>query len=163
MSSEGVLESIRAFLKYSGVDFVEKHHPPTFTSEESAHARGEPLAIGAKALVIKTDDRYRLFVLPADRKIDSQAIKRHLGAKKLRFATADELHHLTSLPPGSVPPFGPPILPLELFADEALGRNDRIAFNAGSLTTSIVMPFADYRRVSGACWLEFSQPNQAAI
>ena len=100
--------------------------------------------------MIKTDDRYRLFVLPADRKVDSQAIKRHLGVKKLRFADAAELMELTGLVPGSVPPFGQPVLPLELYADPALGENEKIAFNAGSLTTSIIMPFADYQRVAGA-------------
>ena len=59
--------------------------------------------------------------------------------------------------PGSVPPFGEPILPFELFADPALGNNDRIAFNAGSLTNSIIMAFADYQRIAGAKWLSIAQ------
>jgi prolyl-tRNA editing enzyme YbaK/EbsC (Cys-tRNA(Pro) deacylase) len=160
MTESDVLESIRAFLVSAGVSFVEKRHEATFTSEESARARGEPLRIGAKALVVKTDDRFRLFVLPADRKLDSQAVKRQLGAKKLRFADAAELRSLTGLEPGSVPPFGAPVLGLELFADPALCENEKIAFNAGSLTTSIVMASADYRRVSGAQWMPLSQPAQ---
>ncbi|MBI3839529.1 MAG: hypothetical protein HY288_16540 [Planctomycetia bacterium] len=159
MTAENVFEAIRAFLNATGATFVEKHHPPTFTSEESARARGESLSIGAKALVVKTDDRYRLLVLPADRKLDSQAVKRHFGAKKMRFADATELFALTGLVPGSVPPFGEPILPLELWADPALGENDKIAFNAGSLTTSIVMAFADYRRIAGAQWLSMAQTS----
>ena len=157
-SSTSVLDAIRTLLRGAGVDFVEKDHAPTFTSEESARARGESLKTGAKALVIKTDDCFRLFVLPADRKVDSAAIKRQLGVKKTRFAKADELLELTGLVPGSVPPFGPPVLPLELLADLALAENVKIAFNAGSLTTSIIMPLADYRRVAGARWLSFSQP-----
>lgn len=157
MPAENVLDAIRVFLGAAGVTFVEKHHAPTFTSEESARARGEPLSIGAKALVVKTDDCFRLLVLPADRKLDSQAVKRHFAAKKLRFADAAELFELTGLVPGSVPPFGKPILALELWADPALGENDKIAFNAGSLSTSIVMAFADYSRVSGAGWLSMAQ------
>jgi Ala-tRNA(Pro) deacylase len=160
MPSSNILEAIRVLLRGAGVDFLEKEHEPTFTSEESARARGESLKIGAKALVIKTDDCYQLFVLPADRKIDSAAIKRQLGVKKTRFADAAELLELTGLVPGSVPPFGPPVLPLELLADPALGENPKIAFNAGSLTTSIIMPFSDYQRVAGARWLAFSQPPQ---
>lgn len=156
MNEGEVTQRIREFLAAAGVSFVEKQHEPTFTSEESARARGESLSIGAKALVIKTDGVYRLFVLPADRKVDSQAIKRGLGVKKTRFADAAELAELTGLVPGSVPPFGEPILPLELVADPALLANDRIAFNAGSLTTSIVMASADYRRIAIARWLEFS-------
>jgi Ala-tRNA(Pro) deacylase len=156
MTVSSVLDAVRAMLDAAGVVFVEKHHEPTHTSEESARARGEPLEIGAKALVIKTDGVYRLFVLPADRRVDSQAVKRQLGVKKLRFADAAELLELTGLVPGSVPPFGPPVLQLPLVADPALLDNEKVAFNAGSLTTSIIMASADYRRVSAAQWLRFA-------
>jgi prolyl-tRNA editing enzyme YbaK/EbsC (Cys-tRNA(Pro) deacylase) len=161
MSESAVLQAIRALLVVAGVPFVEKQHEPTYTSQQSARARGEPLSIGAKALMIKTDDRFRLFVLPADRKIDSQAIKRQLGVKKLRFADAAELAAQTGLVPGSVPPFGEPVLPLELYADPTLCDQDKVAFNAGSLTTSIVMASADYRRVAGARWLTIAQPPES--
>ena len=157
--SASIFESIREFLLAQSVPFVEKQHEATHTSEQSAQARGESLKIGAKALVVKTDSQYRLFVLPADRKLDSLSVKRQLGAKKIRFADAAELLELTGLVPGSVPPFGRPILPLELVADPALTENEKLAFNAGLLTHSIVMAVADYRRVSGALWLPISQPS----
>jgi Ala-tRNA(Pro) deacylase len=72
-----------------------------------------------------------------------------LKVKKIRFATKDELFDLTGLVPGSVPPFGRPILPLELFADDLVGQQyDKIAFNAGSLTNSIIMATTDWKRVA---------------
>jgi Ala-tRNA(Pro) deacylase len=151
-----VLAAVRAFLTGAGVAFVEKHHEPTYTSEQSAQARGEPLEIGAKALVVKVDADFHLLVLPAHRKLDSAAVKRHFGAKKLRFADATELRELTGLVPGSVPPFGTPVLNLPLTADPALLANHRIAFNAGSLTDSIIMASTDYQRVAGATWLAMS-------
>ena len=49
--------------------------------------------------------------------------------------------------PGSVPPFGQPILPFPLYVDPRFSRIERIAFNAGSLTDSIVMATDDYRRL----------------
>src|SRR5947209_4372937 len=105
-----LLDEIRAWLSREGVVFHDIHHAPTRTSEESARARGEDLRVGGKALLIKVDDTFRLFVLSADRKLDSAAIKQHFGAKKTRFATREELAELTGLEPGSVPPFGEPIL-----------------------------------------------------
>lgn len=158
MSTDQVLLSIRAALSSAGVTFRTVEHLPTRTSEESAQARGEPLHIGGKAILLKTDDVFRLFVLTADRKLDSAAIKRELGVKKTRFATTEELLELTGLVPGSVPPFGPPVLPFELFVDEALQKNDRVAFNAGSLTTSFVVPMADYLRVAQPRVIAFSLP-----
>ena len=145
-----LLDRIRAWLSAEGVVFREVHHEPTRTSEDSARARGEELRVGGKALLIKVDDTFRLFVISADKKLGSAAIKHRFAAKKTRFATSEELVDLTGLVPGSVPPFGPPILPFPLCVDPSVFENDRIAFNAGSLTDSIVMQIADYRRLAGA-------------
>ncbi|MEX0727414.1 MAG: YbaK/EbsC family protein [Planctomycetaceae bacterium] len=148
MSDTTVSAAIRQLLNDAGITFRELHHQPTRTSEESARVRGEPLHIGGKALVMKGDDGYALFVLPADRKSNSSAIRKELGYRKMRFATPDELKELTGLVPGSVPPFGRPILPFELYLDTALTQNERIAFNAGSLTDSIILGMSDYLRVA---------------
>jgi prolyl-tRNA editing enzyme YbaK/EbsC (Cys-tRNA(Pro) deacylase) len=143
-----VLEQIRAWLTREGVGFREVQHAPTLTSEDSAKARGEELRVGGKALLMRGDDEFALFVLPADRKVDSGAIRRELQIRKLRFASREELAALTGLVPGSVPPFGRPILPFPLYVDLAIRANDRIAFNAGSLTDSMILALDDYLRVA---------------
>lgn len=158
MADQDVFATIRKLLEDAGAQFRVVEHAPTFTSEESAKARGEELGVGAKALLLRTDDVFRLFVLPADRKLDSASVKRELKVKKTRFATAEELRELTGLVPGSVPPFGQPVLPFELFADSAIGvRFDRVAFNAGSLTTSIVMPAAQWEAIAKPTRFAFAQ------
>lgn len=147
--TQQVLQSIRQLLTALPCSFREVHHPPTRTSEESALARGEPLEIGGKALLLKAeDDLFRLLVLPANAKLDSQSLRQELGLKKSRFATPEELLELTGLVPGSVPPFGQPILPFDLYVDQGVAENDRIAFNAGSLTDSIILSTADYMRAA---------------
>ena len=143
-----IFQAIREWLKRESVAFREVHHEPTRTSAESARARGEELRVGGKALLIKVDAEFRLFVLSADRKLDSAAIRVHFGARKTRFASPEELMELTGLLPGCVPPFGAPILPFPLYADPSVFENERIAFNAGSLTDSIVMAVDDYRRLA---------------
>ena len=143
-----ILNNIRAWLAAESVPFREVHHEPTRTSEDSARARGEELRVGGKALLIKVDAEFRLFIVSAARKLDSGAIRVHFGAKKTRFATPEELMELTGLVPGSVPPFGAPILPFPLYADPSVFENPRIAFNAGSLTDSIILGIDDYRRLA---------------
>jgi Ala-tRNA(Pro) deacylase len=153
-----VLDAVRNLLTSHDIAFIEKQHGPTLTSAESAAARGEPLGVGAKALLLKTDDVFRLFVLCADRKLDSAAVKRELKVKKTRFASAEELKEMTGLVPGAVPPFGEPILQFELFADvEICMRYDRVAFNAGSLTDSIILAAADWERVAKPKRFAFTQ------
>ena len=158
--SDEVQQRIRARLAEAGVSYRAIEHGPTRTSEESALARGEPLSVGAKALLLRVEDVFRLFVLPANCKLDSTAVKRHFEVKSLRFATPEELLQLTGLVPGSVPPFGEPILPFELFADETVGaEHGRVAFNAGSLTCSIVMASADWETVAQPRRFRFTVTN----
>jgi len=155
----GISHSIREFLREGNVEIREVHHGPTLTSEQAAEARNEPLRIGGKALLMKIGKQYSLFVLPADRRVDSGLIRQRLKTRKMRFANTDELNELTAttndlehqrqgLVSGSVPPFGEPILPFPLYVDSAISSNERIAFNAGSLTDSIIMSVADYLRVA---------------
>jgi Ala-tRNA(Pro) deacylase len=152
------LDLIRQYLRDQSIDFREVHHAPTFTSEESARARGEDLRVGGKALLMKTGDVFRLFVLSASLKADSAAIREKFGVRKIRFATADELKELTGLVPGSVPPFGPPILPFDLYADPSVTANDKIAFNAGSLEDSIILRIDDWLRAARPEVFPFAVP-----
>jgi prolyl-tRNA editing enzyme YbaK/EbsC (Cys-tRNA(Pro) deacylase) len=156
------LQSILDMLADAKVDFRTIHHPPTRTSEESAVARGEELKTGGKALLLKLGTEFRLFVMPADHKLNSKVIKKELGFKKVRFATPDELMELTDLVPGSVPPFGEPILPFPLYADTSIASNEKIAFNAGSLTDSVIMQVSDYLRLAKPTQFSFTTLAKAA-
>ena len=152
-----MFEKIKEWLTAQSITFKQVHHEPTETSESAALARGEDLSIGGKALVVKIDDSYKLCVLSAAKKLDSGALKKHFGTKKLRFADRDELMELTGLVPGSVPPFGKPLIDLELLLDQSILQNQKIAFNAGSLTDSIIMSLQDYLKVANPLILAFSK------
>ena len=155
MSTETFL-AIRNLLQERSIRFREIHHEPTATSAESARARNEDISIGGKAILLKVGDSFKLFVLSAVLKVDSARIKKHFNVKKLCFATPEELQERTGLAPGSVPPFGAPLLPFELYVDRSITANERIAFNAGSLTDSIVMDVADYLEIAAPTVLDFS-------
>lgn len=142
--SDVIVDRIKSLIASHVIPFREVHHEPTRTSEESAKARGEDISIGGKAILMKVEEEFKLFVLSAAKRIDSSKIKTRFGVKKLRFATPEELLELTGLGPGSVPPFGRPILPFDLYVDPSITTNEKIAFNAGSLTTSIIMNCRDY-------------------
>lgn len=151
-----VHKAILAWLDSEKVPYRAVHHAPTFTSEESAAARGESINVGGKALLMKVGDNFRLFVISAALKADNAAIRTHFGVKKSRFASREELHEMTGLVPGCVPPFGEPILPFPLFVDESIPKNDRIAFNSGSLTDSVIMSMEDYLRIAKPEIIRFS-------
>lgn len=144
--SESVFSRVEAKLQSAGIAFSVLRHAPVFTSEQAAAIRGTPLASGAKALVCKLDEKFVMFVLPADRKLASKAVRQALGAKSLRFADRDEVTRLTSLAPGSIPPFGS-MFDLPTLCDEGLAAQPTINFNAGDHAISVSMTFADYKTV----------------
>lgn len=150
---------IKALLDGERVAYRELHHEPTRTSEESAKARGEELKNGGKSLLLKVGDGFRLFVFSAALALDSRALKERFSTRYVRFATKEELLELTGLVPGSVPPFGRPVLPFDLHVDESIVANERIAFNAGSLTDSIIMAVPDYLRVAKPTVFRFASPR----
>src|SRR3989338_8260014 len=101
-----LFQKIRDFLNQHQIPYTIIEHLPTPTSEDSARLRGEPLKIGAKALVLKTDDSFLMAVIPADRQLDTKKLKKLLHTRNLRFATPDELREKTGCEKGAVPPFG---------------------------------------------------------
>lgn len=146
--SQSIFQRVEGKLKQHGVAFDVLRHEPVYTSEQAAAVRGTPLASGAKALICKGDEEFVMFVLPADRKLASKAIRRARGWRKLRFATADEVQALTGLKPGSIPPFGG-LFGLPTLCDSRLGENETINFNAGDHSISVSMAYADYVKVEG--------------
>ncbi len=135
-----LLETLRS----AGIDFTQMHHAPVYTSAEAAAVRGTTLHSGAKALMLKAEEDFVMVVLPADMALDSSAVRRLLGVKRMRFATKEEVFKLTGgLTPGSIPPFGS-LFGLPTISDERLAENERINFNAGSHSDSVQMAYNDY-------------------
>jgi Ala-tRNA(Pro) deacylase len=148
-------DRLERWLREAGVELAVIEHAPVYTSEEAARVRGTPLDAGAKALVVRAEDRPVQLVLPGHRRVDSARLRAILGTRKLRFATAEELRALTGCEPGAVPPFGN-LFGLPVYADESIAARETIAFNAGSHTVSFTMRGADFVRLSGATVCRFS-------
>ena len=153
-----IFSQIAELLRENNVEYATKRHAPTLTSLDSARERGEPLKIGAKALLLKTDKDFIMAVLPADRRLDTKALRAILHTRNIRFATTEELRSLTGLVPGAVPPFGS-ILGLRMLVDKALFAEEYMAFNAGSLEISIKMKTADYHKLLHPEEGDFSERN----
>lgn len=146
-------EKVIAKLKEAGVPYETLAHEPMGKSEEVARLRGVDLHSGAKALVVrgrKTNTPY-LLILPADLKLDGTNVKALLG-EAVDFAK--DVVELTGCVPGSVPPLGS-LFNIRTVVDPRLGENERINYNAGSLTDSINMRYDD--------WIKAEKPEIATI
>src|SRR5262245_45889732 len=151
-----VTNRLEQWLRDAGAAFEIIQHAPVRTSAEAASVRGTRLEEGAKALVVRAEDRYVHCVLPANLRADNAALRAVLGTRKLTFATPEQLYEVTGCVPGAVPPFGN-LFGLPVLVDEALTRTERIAFNAGSPSVSITMRASDFVRLSGAAVHRFAR------
>ena len=84
-----IFDRLESLLKEHHIVFQALRHEPVYTSEEAARVRGTPLASGAKALIVKGEDGFVMFVVPADRKLDSHAVQQAKGWKKIKGYLAD--------------------------------------------------------------------------
>jgi len=140
-----VHSKILALLDEQGVHYETQHHEPVTTSADAARVRGVSMHAGAKALVIqgRKTGKHWLCVMPADLRLADKKFEAIVG-EKVSFAKAPE--EVTGCVKGSVPPFGS-VLGLKTYCDRRLAENADIHFNAGSLTDSVTMLYADYERL----------------
>lgn len=137
-----VFESIKQKLADNDIKYDLIEHEQVFTSEEAANVRGVSLDIGAKALVFLADKKPILTVVPANKRAHTKKIKKLLGIKNLKMASREEVKELTTLEPGSIPPFGS-IMDLPSYFDEEISQKEKVAFNPGSHTISVIMNAKD--------------------
>ena len=143
-----VYTNVKKLLDEKNVEYKTMHHEPTPTSKDSARVRDDPLSQGVKALLLKVGDKFQMVAIRAHLKLDSKKMKKEFQTKKVRFATPEELLQITTLKPGSVPPFGRPIFDVELYTDTSIKDFKLVSFNAGRVTDSVTMKTKDYLEVA---------------
>lgn len=142
------VQQIQNILTSNGIEFQVFEHQPVRTSEEAAKTRpGYTLEQGAKALIIKSNGKYWMFVMPANLRLKNSKVRKAINQKEFRFATPDEVTDITEgVQVGGVPPFGN-IFGIPVIVDPSLFQHDSIVFNAGDRSFSIAMKSSDYRKV----------------
>ena len=156
-----------ALLARHGAAFTLLRHPPTRTCEESAAARGAPVASGAKAMLLKASrplphgSPYLLAVLSAARRADLRALRCALGGQKsVSLAPVEDVWRLAGCVPGAVPPFGSLFPGVRTYCDPSLvAQGDLMNFNAALRGESVVgLRVEEFLRIEQPVLLAFSAP-----
>jgi len=139
---------ITEYLDKSGVKYDVLEHRPVFSAQRLAQIEHEPGRFVAKPVIVRADGRFLMCVLPADAKIDLEALKGQLDAKSVELADEEDFAGLfPDCEVGAEPPFGS-LFQLETVMDKALEKDDHIVFRAGSHTKAIRLRMADYRQLA---------------
>lgn len=141
------VKKLKNFLDSNSIRYVSIKHSQVFTAQEiaaSAHISGKALA---KTVMVKIDGKMTMAVLPATDKVNFDQLKKAAGAEKVELASEDEFKDMfPECEVGAMPPFGN-LYGIDVYADEKLARDELIAFNAGSHTELIQLPYNDFERL----------------
>ena len=151
-----VSEKILAILKKHNIDYETIEHEGATTCEEASALRNMPLRYGGKSILFKDKSTFRLFTLPANRKVENAKVRKILKSQKLRFATKDELKELAQVEKGALPPISKDLYSFDHYIDKSLLENELIVFNAGILTLTVILKMSDYLKIIDATFCEFS-------
>ncbi len=141
------VKKLKQFLDENKIKYVSIQHSPSYTAQEiaaSAHIPGKELA---KTVMVKIDDRMAMAILPATQQVDFHQLSRAAKAQEIELATEEEFaDKFPGCEIGAMPPFGN-LYGMDVYVDESLTEDETIAFNAGSHTELIKLPYADFERL----------------
>ncbi|EKE15454.1 MAG: hypothetical protein ACD_12C00012G0004 [uncultured bacterium] len=146
-NKKSVFEEIKNLLDKNKVSYKLIEHEPVFTSEEAAKIRGSSLALGAKALIMKADQKPIMIVVSGNKKVDTSIFKKLYKVKDLEMATKEEVKIISGVEVGAVPPFGN-LFKIPLYFDQTIVDNETVFFNAGSHSKSISVKGSDLEKVT---------------
>ena len=139
--------TLTELLDREGVRYVTIQHSRAYTAQEvaaAAHVSGKEMA---KTVVTKLDGKPALVVLPAREKVSLDQLRQNTGAREVELATEQEFASLfPGCELGAMPPFGN-LYGLDTYVTKSLAADEEIAFNAGTHTELIRMPYRDFERV----------------
>ncbi len=140
-------ERLKAFLDENGIKYWSIRHSPAFTASEVAqlaHVSGRDFA---KAVILKVDGAPAMLVLPATRRLLIHELREMLGTEDVKLATESEIRGLfPDCELGAMPPFGN-LYGMPVHVTASLTPERDIAFNAGTHTEVIKLPYEDFERL----------------
>jgi Ala-tRNA(Pro) deacylase len=141
-------ERLESYMRESRVPFEVEEHPTAYTAQKIAASEHVPGRMFAKVVMATTNGALVMLVLPAPSVVDVAKVSEVIG-KPVRLATESEFAAAFSdCEAGALSPFGN-LYDVPVYVDRAVGRNERIVFQAGTHSVTMSVAYADFERMSG--------------
>lgn len=138
---------LKDFLDREHIKYVTIGHSPAYTAQEiaaMAHIPGRELA---KTVVVKIDGEMAMVVTPASEQVQLDHLKESLGASEVDLASESEFRDsFPDCETGAMPPFGN-LYGMKVFVSQTLREDEQIAFNAGSHSELVRLPYTEFERL----------------
>ena len=138
---------LKDFLDKERIKYVTIGHSPAYTAQEiaaEAHIPGKELA---KTVVVKIDGEMAMVVTPASEMIELDRVRESLGAGEVDLASENEFKDsFPDCETGAMPPFGN-LYGMKVFVSQTLREDEEIAFNAGTHSELVRLPYTEFERL----------------
>jgi Ala-tRNA(Pro) deacylase len=158
--AEGTMSGakLKEFLDARRIPYDVLVHPPTYTAQETAqklHVRGRYFA---KPIVIQSNGRRMIAVVPAHRRLDLEKMAYLVGGRSFELVPEYELEELfPDQELGAMSPVGP-FFGMATVLDRRLTEQPFIVFNAGSHAEAIRLRTSDFLALAEATVADISVP-----
>ncbi|SMO54480.1 aminoacyl-tRNA deacylase [Solitalea koreensis] len=140
-------KKLQDFLDSQHVNYSVINHLSTSTAQRTAAAAHIPGKEMAKTVMVKTDDKMAMAVLPANNNINLAQLKEVTGAENVSIVSEGEFRNLfPDCEVGAMPPFGN-LYGMNVYVEESLSANEPIAFNGGSHRELVQMPYKAFEQL----------------
>jgi len=145
------------FLDERHVMYETLTHDRTVTAQETANAAQIGSRHFAKTVMIKVDGTLAMLVMPAAYRTDLARLSRALDGAAVELAAETDFRDaFPDCELGAMPPFGN-LYGVPVYADARLSSEEEIAFNAGTHTDLVRMPYAEFERLAKPRMLHLAQ------
>jgi len=134
---------VKKYLDSKGVDYEELAHKTVYTAYDAAQTLKKQLKEIAKTILVEADKTHALVVLPADKKIDMEKLKKALGAKKISIPNEKVMIKVLKIKPGTLSSFGR-LHDLEVVVDKAMLGVKKAVVSTNSFTDSVFIKVKDF-------------------
>lgn len=147
---------IQEYLQGQRVWFETLLHVPVPSATKFAQSLHVPGRLVAKAVLLKTRDRFVLAVLPATSRIDMARMGEVLSERELALATEDEVMTIFGdCERGALPPFGR-LYGLTTVVDASLSGGSEVVFMANMRHEAVRMRYRDYEEIENPMRARFA-------
>ena len=147
---------LKEYLDENHVKYVTIRHSPAYAAHEIAASAHIPAKEVAKTVILKVDGRMVMAVLPASHRVNLIDVRDALGAGNVELACEDDFKSIfPGCALGAMPPFGN-LYGMDVLVARRLTEDKDIAFNAGTHTELVKLPYNDFERLVHPQVLKFT-------
>lgn len=148
VNTDDIYQKFVNLLDFNKANYKLFKHKPVYSYEDSLEAQKETGFVGTegKCLVLKSNDKFLVYITRQGNKINFDKVKEVLSANEIKLATPEDLKEYFGAEPGCAYPFAFDSS-VDIYVDPKIYNEDWMLFSAVLPTVTVQIKGTDLRNV----------------